>query len=303
MATRTARRKYPSSTVASREGGGRGDHASDTLEADRVQVGTVDEEGSLLGRIAVVTGVSRRVGIGFAIAQRLLADGARVVVHSWSAHDAVQTRADPGGIDAVLSALGGNARLRHFEADLADPHAPRRLIDYALAEFGAVDVLVANHARSSEGGLEDVTAEELDQSWAVIARAVVLLAQAYAAVHDDRRPHGRIILFTSGQHVDPMGGEMAYAISKGAVHQMTRSLADELADRAITVNTINPGPVNTGWASPELLERLSGAFPARRWGQPADIAAVVRLIVDDDSAWVTGQIINAEGGYRRSPLE
>ena len=164
-------------------------------------------------------------------------------------------------------------------------------------------MLVANHARSSEGGLEDVTAEELDQSWAVNARAVVLLAQAYAAVHDDRRPHGRIILFTSGQHIDPMGGEMAYAISKGAVHQMTRSLADELADRAITVNTINPGPVNTGWASPKLLERLSGAFPARRWGQPADIAAVVRLIVDDDSAWVTGQIINAEGGYRRSPLE
>jgi 3-oxoacyl-[acyl-carrier protein] reductase len=278
--------------------------ASGIVDAKRVEVATVGEEVSLLGRIAVVTGVSRRAGIGFAIAQRLLADGASVVVHSWSAHDAAQPwGADPGGVDGVLSDLGGvGARLRHFEAELGDPDAPQRLIDHAMAEFGAVDVLIANHARSSVGGLEDVTAEELDRSWAVNARAVVLLAQAYAAAHDDRRPHGRIILFTSGQHIDPMGGELAYAISKGAVHQMTRSLADELADRAITVNTINPGPVDTGWAPPEVLEQFSGAFPARRWGRPADIAAVVRLLVDEDSAWVTGQIINAEGGYRRSPL-
>jgi 3-oxoacyl-[acyl-carrier protein] reductase len=278
--------------------------ASGTLERNPVEVGPVDGNGSLLGRIAVVTGVSRRAGIGFAIAQRLLADGASVVVHSWSAHDGDQPwGADPGGIDAVLAALGGvGGRLRHFEADLADPKAPQWLIDYALGEFGAVDVLVANHARSSEGGLGDVTAEELDRSWAVNARAVVLLAQAYAAAHDDRRLHGRIVLFTSGQHIDPMGGELAYAISKGAVHQMTRSIADELADRAITVNTINPGPVDTGWASPELLERFAGAFPAGRWGRPADIAGVVRVLIDDDSGWVTGQIINAEGGYRRSPL-
>src|ERR1035441_9766431 len=155
-------------------------------------------DGSLAGRIMVVTGVSRRAGIGFAIARRLLADGARVVVHSWAAHDAAQPwGADPGGVDVLLAELGGvGPRLRHIEADLAEPDAPQFVIDFAAAEFGAVDALVANHARSSTGTLEVVTADELDAAWAVNARAVVLLAQAYAARHDDSRAHGRIVLFT-----------------------------------------------------------------------------------------------------------
>jgi 3-oxoacyl-[acyl-carrier protein] reductase len=265
----------------------------------------VGEQGPLAGRIAVVTGASRRAGIGVAIVRRLLADGASVLAHSWTPHDAAQPwGADPGGIDAVVKDLGGGGdRLRQLELDLADPAAPARLIDHAISEFGAVDVLVANHARSSAGGLEEVTAEELDLSWAVNARAVVLLVQAYAARHDDRRPHGRVVLFTSGQHIEPMSGELAYAISKGAVHQMTRSLAGSLAGRAITVNTINPGPVDTGWASRDTLERYRAAFPAGRWGSADDVAAIVRLIVDEDSRQLTGQVIDAEGGYRRSSLD
>jgi 3-oxoacyl-[acyl-carrier protein] reductase len=253
-------------------------------------------------RTVVVTGVGRRAGIGFAIAQRLLADGANVVAHSWSEHDA----AAPWGGDpvpAVLQALGGlGPRLRHIEADFADPTQPAAVIDYTISEFGAIDALIANHARSSPGTLDSVAAEDLDAAWAVNARAVVLLTQAYAARHDDARGHGRVVLFTSGQHIAPMRDELAYAISKGAVHQMTGSLADALADRGITVNTINPGPVDTGWASDELRERLRGAFPAGRWGRPSDIAAIVRWLLDPDSAWLTGQVIDAEGGFRRSAV-
>jgi 3-oxoacyl-[acyl-carrier protein] reductase len=251
----------------------------------------------------VVTGVSRRAGIGFAIAQRLLCDGASVVVHSWSEHDAQQPcGADP--VAAVVRDLGGiGPRLRHIEADLGDPRQPARVIDYAVNEFGAIDALIANHARSSPGGLASVTAGELDAAWAVNARAVVLLTQAYAAQHDDARQHGRVVLFTSGQHIAPMPDELAYAISKGAVHQMTGSLADALADRGITVNTINPGPVDTGWPSEELRDRLRGAFPAGRWGRPSDIAAVVRWLLDPDSAWLTGQVIDAEGGFRRWAID
>ena len=258
-------------------------------------------DGSLAGRIMVVTGVSRRAGIGFAIARRLLADGARVVVHSWAAHDAAQPwGADPGGVDVLLAELGGvGPRLRHIDADLAERDAPQFVIDFAAAEFGAVDALVANHARSSTGTLEVVTADELDAAWAVNARAVVLLAQAYAARHDDSRVHGRIVLFTSGQHLGPMAGELAYAISKGAVHQMTRSLADALADRAITVNTINPGPVDTGWPDDDVRDRLRSSFPAGRWSTPADIAETVRWLLDEKSEQVTGQIIDAERGFRR----
>jgi 3-oxoacyl-[acyl-carrier protein] reductase len=244
-------------------------------------------DAAAAGPVALVTGV-RPEGIGLAVAHRLLADGHRVLAHTWPAHD------------AVIDALGGaGPRLRHVAVDLEDPEAPRRLVDHAVEAFGAVDVLVACHARSSDVGLEAATADELDRCWAVNARAVVLLVQHFARRHDDARP-GRVVLFTSGQHLEPMAGELPYAISKGAVHQMTRTLADAVAARGITVNAVNPGPTDTGWPTDELRERLRPAFPAGRWGRPEDIAGVVAWLASSDGAWVTGQVIDAEGGFRRT---
>jgi NAD(P)-dependent dehydrogenase (short-subunit alcohol dehydrogenase family) len=141
--------------------------------------------------------------------------------------------------------------------------------------------------------------EELDRSWAVNARASVLLVQAFAAQHDDDRGDGRVVLFTSGQHREPMSAELPYAISKGAVHQMTLSLADALADRGITVNTLNPGPTDTGWASPDVAARVKASMPRRRWTTPDEIAAVVRWLLSEYAATVTGQVIDAESGFRR----
>ncbi|UJW29692.1 SDR family oxidoreductase [Saccharothrix sp. AJ9571] len=257
--------------------------------------------GSLEGRVAVVTGVSRRAGIGFAVAEELLAAGASVLVHSWSPHDAAQPwGADPVGDAGIVEALGGESRrLRHVAADFAEPQAPGQVIARALEAFGAVDVVVANHARSSTQSLAEVTAAELDLTWAVNARASVLLAQAFAAAHDDERPAGRLILFTSGQHLAPMSQEVPYAVSKGAIQQMTLTLSDALIDRGITVNTVNPGPVDTGWATPELTERVGRALPAGRWGRPGDVAGLIRWLASDDSQWITGQTLNAEGGFRR----
>lgn len=253
------------------------------------------------GRVAVVTGVSRRAGIGFALARDLLAANARVVVQSWSPHDAGQPwGTDPEGIDGVLDALGGvGPRLDHVAADFADPEAPEAVVQRAVERFGEVDVLIANHAHSSTQTLEDVTAAELDLTLAVNARATVLLAQAYAAAHDDARPGGRIVLFTSGQHLAPMSGEIPYALSKGAIQQITRTLADALADRGITVNAVNPGPVDTGWADAELTRSVGRAMPVGRWGRPDDVARLVRWLASDDSAWITGQTIDSEGGFRR----
>jgi len=121
------------------------------------------------GRRALVTGVSRRRGIGFAITRRLLADGASVFAQSWTAHDEAQPwGADPTGLAGMLEELGGEgANLAHAEHDLSRPSAPAELVAQAAERLGGLDTLVANHARSSIGGLASLTAEELDLCWAV----------------------------------------------------------------------------------------------------------------------------------------
>jgi len=251
--------------------------------------------------VALVTGVSRRIGIGMAVAGRLADLGADLFLTSWTEHDREQPwGADPGGMDALLGELGTGreARIEHLEADFLDPEAPARVLAAAVEAYGHVDMLVCNHARSSAGGLETLTAAELDACFAVNTRAVLLLVQAFAARHDGRAG-GRVVLFTSGQQLGPMAGELAYATSKAALAGITLSLADTLADRGITVNTVNPGPTDTGYADPPVLERVARMFPGGRWGTPDDAARLVAWLCTDDGAWITGQVINSEGGFRR----
>jgi 3-oxoacyl-[acyl-carrier protein] reductase len=244
---------------------------------------------------ALVTGVSRRSSIGFAVAERLLARGDRVVVQSWAPHDADQPW---GGDDlaAVLAALGDPP---HLSVDLADPAAPDRLVRAARDAVGPLTTLVAAHARSAEGRLAEVTAAEVDLCFAVNARGSLLLTQSFAAQHEPAAGPGSVVLFTSGQHLAPMAGELPYAISKGAVQQMTLSLADELIDADVTVNCVNPGPTDTGWAGPELADVVARAMPRGRWNAPAEAAAVVAWLTGPDARSVTGQTIDAEGGFRR----
>ena len=260
----------------------------------------------LRGRVAVVTGVSRRAGIGYAIARRLAAQGASLHLHHYVRHDRDQPwGADPGGPEAVIAGVTAaladpDAAVWHQEADLSDPGAPSRLIEAAAATSRFLDICVCNHARSGgDGPLGMLTAAMLDAHWAVNTRASILLAQAFAARHDPSRPGGRIILMTSGQDLGPMNAEVAYAASKGALASITRTLADQLADRAITVNTVNPGPVDTGYAPPDAHEAVRRHFPQGRWGEPDDPARLIAWLVTDEAAWITGQVINTEGGFRR----
>lgn len=254
----------------------------------------------LTGRTALVTGASRRIGIGAAIARRLGAAGADLVLQSWTQHDAEQPwGADPDGPAALATELRARGRrVELVEADFTDPAAPAALVRAATDALGHLDVLVANHARSAPRmPLEQITAAEIDLAYAVNTRATLLLVQAYAAQHDDARSGGRVVLFTSGQGSSPMPDELPYAAGKGALAQITASLAASLGRRGITVNTVNPGPTDTGWATPEIQAEAQARMPFGRWGQPDDAARLVLWLASDDGRWVTGQVVDSTGGF------
>ena len=248
----------------------------------------------LAGRNALVTGVSRRAGIGYAIARRLLEAGTAVFVQGWTPHDERQSwGAEPGGTESVASGLG----VPFVEADFADAEAPERVVAAAAEALGQLDLLVVNHARSGHGRLVELIAAELDAFLHENVRASLLLVREFAARHDDARNGGRVVLMTSGQHLAPMARELAYAVSKGALQQATLTLADELADRGITVNTVNPGPTDTGWGLAD--EDPVRTMPLGRWGEPVDAARLIVWLCSDDARWITGQTIDSEGGFRR----
>ena len=256
----------------------------------------------LAGRVALVTGAGRRAAIGVAIARRLAADGAAVLLHSWSAHDAAQPwGGDPGGPEAVVDEIrAAGGRAAHVSADLGDPAAPARVVGATREAFGHLDVLVANHARSGAQTLEQLTAAELDLCHAVNTRGSLLLAQAFAAQHDGR-PGGRVLFFTSGQYHGAMPDELPYIASKGALHQLTGSVATHLMPRGITVNCVNPGPNDTGYADDATRAAVAAANPGGRWSTPTDTARLVAWLVSDEADWVTGQVIASDGGWSARP--
>ncbi|MEU9589080.1 SDR family oxidoreductase [Streptomyces sp. NPDC048193] len=263
----------------------------------------------LRGRTALVTGASRRAGIGHAVARRLAAYGASVYLHHHVPHDAAM----PWGADriddvvaSVRAALGDpDATVHAGPGDLADPAVPGELLARAADALGGrLDVLVANHALSgSDGTLGTIDAGMLDAHWAVDTRSVLLLVQAYArhrAALAHRTPGGRVVMMTSGQDIaGGMPGEIAYALQKGALASITRSLSTTLAEHAITVNAVNPGPVDTGYLTGDDHRAVAALFPAGRWGTPDDPARLIAWLATDEAEWVTGQVVDSEGGFRR----
>ncbi|WP_405800975.1 SDR family oxidoreductase [Streptomyces sp. NBC_01506] len=264
----------------------------------------------LRGRTALVTGASRRGGIGYAVARRLAAYGASIYLHHHVPHDRSQPwGADPDGPEAVAAgvreALGHpGAQVHHGPGDLSDPEGPAKLFAAAgEALGGVVDILVANHPRSgTDGALKDIDAGMLDTHWATNTRSVILLIQEYAKLrgaHPARIRRGsRIVMMTSGQNLRAgMPEEIAYSLSKGALASATHTLAASLGGMGITVNTVNPGPVDTDYLTGDAYDKIAGMFPAGRWGMPDDPARLIAWLATDEAEWITGQVINSEGGF------
>lgn len=255
----------------------------------------------LSGKNVLVTGVSRRAGIGYAIACRAAAYGANVFCHHYVPHDDDQEwgRDD---LDAVLAGVREHvmpgAQLADKHADLTVPDAAGELVAAVISEFGSLDGLVCNQALTgADGELDELTAEDLDRHWAVDARASILLTQAFAR-HHEHGTRGSIVFLSSGQELGPMPG-MPYAAAKAAIAGATLTISEQLADRGIRVNAVNPGPVDTGYLTEDMWETVSPMFPFGRYGQPDDPARLITWLLTEEAEWMTGQVLNTEGGFGR----
>ena len=254
----------------------------------------------LRGRVAVVTGVGRRRGIGSAVCRALAARGADVALSYWKTYDREMPwetdENEPARLVGELREAG--VRAEAFEVDLSRPGSPEALLDAVGERLGVPSILVNVAAHSTRGGYEELDAASIDAHHAVNVRAMAMLSVLFARRYPGG-PGGRIVNFSSGQSLGPMPEELAYVMTKGATEAFTRSLAAGVGHKGVTVNAVNPGPTDTGWMTPELERELVPKFPAGRIGRPEDAARLVAFLASGEAAWITGQTIHSEGGFVR----
>jgi 3-oxoacyl-[acyl-carrier protein] reductase len=256
----------------------------------------------LTGTVALVTGATRKQGIGAAICRTLAERGADIAFSHWRPYDAAfpwaGASSEPEALEREL--IGSGVRAAAIECDLSDPDGPARLLDAVAEHLGPVTILINNAAYSTNDGFEALDAATIDAHYAVNMRGAMLLAVEFARRFVPAAGRfGRIINLTSGQSLGPMPNELAYGATKGAIEVFTRSLAPAVAGKGITVNAVNPGPTDSGWISTELRDLLLPKFPGGRLGTPEDAARLVAWLASSEAGWVTGQVIHSEGGFVR----
>jgi 3-oxoacyl-[acyl-carrier protein] reductase len=278
----------------------------------------------LQGKVALVTGANH--GIGAATARGLAAEGASVLINylrmpplgdektgaRLNLYDARRAQ----GADAAVQSIrerGGSAEA--IEADLSNPATIPLLFDRAEAVFGPVDILVnnADHCtadsfvpesllksdRAPAGyGIAGLTSVSHDAHFAVNSRAVALLIAEFARRRIERNMYGGCIITISTDGAPGFSHEISYGASKYAAESYTRAAALELGAYGITANIISPGPIQTGWISPELEAQIIKDTPLGRVGQLEDVADVIVFLASEQGRWVSGQMISVSGGRR-----
>lgn len=239
----------------------------------------------LKDRIALVTGSSR--GIGAGIARRLAADGAAVIIHASRSAEAAEA------VAADIRAAGGSAAV--VLGDLADGEAASRVVHEAFAVHGALDILVCNAGAPLSGPIVDLQPAVIDAHLALNLRAVMLQTIEFARL--TQSPHGRVVLISSASAAHPVGNAALYSASKAAAEAFIRSAAQELGERGITLNAVQPGmTVTRALADPSWAEKVANWTALRRVGTPDDIADVVAFLASDEARWLTGVTLPATGG-------
>ena len=248
--------------------------------------------GSLQGKVAIVTGASK--GIGAAIAKGLAAEGASVVVNYAS------SKAGADKVVAEIEKAGGKAVALH--GSVAREADVKRLFVEANEAYGRLDILVNNAGVYQFGALEDVTEAEYRRQFDTNVLGPILATRE--AVKRFGEQGGSVINVSSVASTKGLAGATIYGATKGALDQITRNHAIELAPRKIRVNTIAPGGVETegthsaGIIGSDFEKQVVAETPLGRMGQPDDIAGVAVFLASDASRWITGERLVVSGGSR-----
>lgn len=238
-------------------------------------------------KVAVVTGAAQ--GIGFACAQRFVSEGAKVVLADI---------ADAAG-NAAAASLGNAASFFHADVSLKDD--VDKLIGAALATFGRIDILINNAGVTHAADFLDLTEEDFDRVLRINLKSMFLCGQAAARVMV-RQGAGSIINMSSVNAVLAIPNQVPYVVSKGAINQLTKVMALNLAPHGIRVNAIGPGTIMTELAkqavmsSEEARRKILARTPLGRCGEPEEVAAIAAFLASDDASYVTGQTIYPDGG-------
>jgi 3-oxoacyl-[acyl-carrier protein] reductase len=240
----------------------------------------------LEGKIALITGGSR--GIGAAIAKRLAAEGAKVAI--------TYTKGADAAASVVKEIEGAGGKAIAIQADAADAEAVKAAVEKSVATFGRLDILINNAGTAIPKTFEETTLEEMDRVLDINIRGVFLATQA-ALKH--MKSGGRIIMIGSslGERV-LVPGLVPYSATKGAVKIFTQALARELGSRNITVNNVQPGPIDTELnpASSEWAVPQKAATALDRYGHVDEVAALVAFVAGPESSYITGANLTVDGG-------
>ena len=255
-------------------------------------------------KVAIVTGAAR--GIGHAIARRFLQEGARVVIADVNDDAGTAAVKELGALGKYLGALGS---VRYVHCDVGDAGAVRDLVETTVAAFGPIDVLVNNAAILAAKDFLDLEEADFDRVIRTNLKGSFLCGQAVARHMVERVKRGEkpgaIVNMSSVNAVFAIANQVPYSVSKGGINQLTKVMALSLAEHGIRVNAIGPGSINTVMLKATMADaaargRILSRTPMGRIGEPAEIAAIAVFLASDESSYITGQTIYADGG--RMPL-